>query len=173
MQSSKLGSESDSQFYHFDLTVEKTWDPDLKGETWLMDRIEERKKAVDDVRKSGMNQEKLTLPTNAKGEHYSIDGIKGDQKDVICCVLAKLKEWVEYSSITDPNQAKTFTPMRLTVRGAAGSGKSYLTNSLATVLRKIFNYDDVVHVAGPTGECQCFTEVLLSVCSCNSNDVGL
>ena len=119
--------------------------------TWLTDKIDEHKQKAEDARMTGECQKKLNLPKHGKGKDYDIDGVKGDQQDVICCVLTKLREWLDCSSISDPAQAKKFTPMRLTVTGAAGSGKSFLINTLVTVLRKMFDYDDVVHVAGPTG----------------------
>jgi predicted GTPase len=39
----------------------------------------------------------------------------------------------------------------MTIMGAAGTGKSVLINTLVTVLRVMFDDNDVVHVAAPTG----------------------
>jgi hypothetical protein len=44
-----------------------------------------------------------------------------------------------------------FEPLRLTIVGAAGTGKSVLINTLVSVLRRMFGDNDVVHVAAPTG----------------------
>jgi hypothetical protein len=44
-----------------------------------------------------------------------------------------------------------FVPLRLTVRGTAGTGKSYIINTLVSYLRRMFGENDVVHVLAPTG----------------------
>jgi hypothetical protein len=42
-------------------------------------------------------------------------------------------------------------PLRLTVRGAAGTGKSFIINTIVRYMRRIFDDNDVVHVVAPTG----------------------
>jgi hypothetical protein len=37
------------------------------------------------------------------------------------------------------------------VRGAAGTGKSYIINTIVSYLRRMFGDNDVVHVLAPTG----------------------
>jgi hypothetical protein len=44
-----------------------------------------------------------------------------------------------------------FIPLRLIVRGAAGTGKSYIINTIVSYLRMMFGDNDVVHVLAPTG----------------------
>jgi hypothetical protein len=44
-----------------------------------------------------------------------------------------------------------YIPLRLTVRGASGTGKSYIINTLVSYLRRMFGDNDVVHVLAPTG----------------------
>jgi hypothetical protein len=44
-----------------------------------------------------------------------------------------------------------YDPLRLTISGAGGSGKSVLINTIASVFRKVFGRSDAVHVCGPTG----------------------
>jgi nicotinamide riboside kinase len=44
-----------------------------------------------------------------------------------------------------------FKLFRITIMGAARTGKSVLINTLVTVLRVMFDDNDVVHVAAPTG----------------------
>jgi hypothetical protein len=49
------------------------------------------------------------------------------------------------------DQNKKFLPLRLTVREAAGTGKSFIINIIASYMRCNFYDNDVVHVAAPTG----------------------
>ena len=44
-----------------------------------------------------------------------------------------------------------FTPLRMTLCGVAGSGKSTLINTLVTAIRKITQKANSVYVCGPTG----------------------
>jgi hypothetical protein len=44
-----------------------------------------------------------------------------------------------------------FIPLRLTVRGAAGTGKIYIINTIVSYLRRMFGDNHVVHVLDPTG----------------------
>lgn len=59
--------------------------------------------------------------------------------------MAKLREW------TDSDDLSQFQPLRMTITGAGGSGKSVVINTIVTLMRKMFQYDGVVRVAAPTG----------------------
>jgi hypothetical protein len=48
-------------------------------------------------------------------------------------------------------QKDQFIPLRLTVRGAAGTGKSFIINTIVSYLRRMFGDNYVVHVLAPTG----------------------
>jgi len=74
-----------------------------------------------------------------------------DQRSAIVIILMKLKEWVAHLQFDESDNLQTFQPLRLTVMGAAGTGKSVLINTLVTVLRTMFGSNDVVQVAAPTG----------------------
>ena len=67
----------------------------------------------------------------------------------MACILAKLKEWIEY--VEKYTEEDPFEPLRMTIIGAAGTGKSVIINTLVAVLRRMFQDNDVVHVAAPTG----------------------
>ena len=87
----------------------------------------------------------LVLPMNDKGEPYSVDCLYPDQAQVVARVVAKIKEFVECK---DP---ANFKPMRLTINGPGGSGKSVIINTIVSTLRQMFDCNDVVRVCAPTG----------------------
>ncbi len=61
-------------------------------------------------------------------------------------ILNKTYKWLGHIS-----GKQEYDPLRLTISGAGGSGKSVLINTIASVLRKVFGRSDAVHVCGPTG----------------------
>ena len=64
-------------------------------------------------------------------------------------ILRHLRRWVEHIDSCHDNSA--LQPLRMTIIGAAGTGKSVMINTLVTVLRTMFGDNDVVHIAAPTG----------------------
>jgi len=87
---------------------------------------------------------------DGKPKHYTPQGCNDSQQEIACIVIKKLKEYMEFKNNPDPN--KSFRPLRMTVMGAAGTGKSYLINTITTVVRNMFLRNDVIHITGPTGE---------------------
>lgn len=89
---------------------------------------------------------KLQLPTKYDGSIYSIEFLKEDQKDILTIVIKHLKEFLE-CKVFD----KRKNLLRLTVTGVAGSGKSTFINTLVSVIRNIFEFNDSIQVFAPTG----------------------
>ena len=98
-------------------------------------------------------KDELMIPKRLNQEHkleeYSIDACSEDQKKVLSYIFQYVKKWDELSKT--PESLETFTPLRMTLCGVAGSGKSTLINTLVTAIRKITGKTDSVHVCGPTG----------------------
>jgi hypothetical protein len=87
----------------------------------------------------------LNIPVRSDGSTYNIEDMADDQKQAMAGVIDHLKRYCEG---TLPRDRIT---MRLTVSGAAGSGKSTWINTLVSVVRQVFNNNDVIGVYGPTG----------------------
>ena len=64
-------------------------------------------------------------------------------------IMAKVKEWLTCDDISN------FEPLRMIINGSGGSGKSVIVNTVVTYMRKMFNLNDVVKVAAPTGTAAC------------------
>jgi len=79
------------------------------------------------------------------GSEYQIDDLYDDQKFVVSTVMSKLYKWLNCDDLSQ------FKPLRLTINGAGGCGKSVIINTIVTVIRKMFNCNDVVKVCAPTG----------------------
>ena len=95
----------------------------------------------------------LLLPHKLNKQHqleeYTIESCRQDQKDVLMYLLKHLKQWLDTAQ--SPELLKEYEPVRMTLCGVAGSGKSTLINTLVTTVRKITGKTNSVYVCGPTG----------------------
>jgi ATP-dependent exoDNAse (exonuclease V) alpha subunit len=64
--------------------------------------------------------------------------------------MKKIQEWLNLPK-KSKEECQKFQPLRMTVLGQAGTGKSRLINTLVSVIRKMFQSNNSVHVAAPTG----------------------
>ena len=154
-----LPSESANGIPAFHRGIDYDWgqkrvpgrDPGKLDGSWLTDRIHEFQ--LDECR--AKDREKLRIPkqrrTDGKEQDYTIDGCNESQKEALFLVLQKLNEYMDFRK--DPNNnRKKFTPLRMTVMGEAGTGKSHLINTITSIVRKIFGENNAVHICGPTGK---------------------
>ena len=96
--------------------------------TWLLDQIEQKRQNEQNYRSSSENMiQQLNLPKKNDGKPHKLSDLSGNQEDIACYVLQHIKQWLE--------QEQTFSPLRLTVRGKAGTGKSVLINTCVTSIR--------------------------------------
>lgn len=117
------------------------------NKNWLVGQIEKERKSTeeDDTYKP------FTMNVNGEEVVMRMSHAKDDQLTILVTVMLKLREWIECATSNDPAKAATFKPLRMTIRGSAGAGKSFFIKCLANSIRKVFNRQDVVHVAAPTG----------------------
>jgi hypothetical protein len=97
------------------------------------------------------SSQRLQLPVNPHTEDgtYAMGDLKNEQRNVALEVIAKLKEWCECRG--DRDKMKAFTPLRLTIRGKAGTGKTTLIHTLVTIVRNLFGTNDCVAIVCPSG----------------------
>ena len=114
------------------------------GKTWLEDTIcEIRSKS--DVK---------SVPVKKDGSSYKIEDVlcSEEQSEIVFMVLDKLKEWIEYENDCDIRGRTTkFEPLRMTVQGPGGTGKSFVINVIVTAVEALFPDAKVSEVVAPTG----------------------
>ena len=125
----------------------QTWDPERKASTWLEEAVAAHQE------KSRLRKEVNYFSSVVNNEvvRLTIDMAKDDQMAVALLVLKNLKHWVQCATTKDPEIAETYKPLRLTVRGSAGSGKSFFIKALANTIRDMFGDQEVVQISAPTG----------------------
>ena len=107
------------------------------GQSWLFDEIENLNKQRD---------EHLHIPKNDDNTDYKLENLNDDQFKIAFVILTKIKEWLKCKETSKP-----FEPLRMTICGMAGTGKSRLINTLVSIIRRMFQYNNTVHVGTPTG----------------------
>jgi pantothenate kinase-related protein Tda10 len=75
---------------------------------------------------------------------YEITDSSQDQEPLVRVILSKVKEWIELNRINDIDKMQNFNPLCLTVRGMAGSGKSFVINIVCTALMRVFGRNDSI-----------------------------
>lgn len=89
------------------------------------------------------------IPKKANGVDYEIDDLYPDQQYIAYLVMKKIKEFMETDDLAN------FEPLRCTIVGQGGTGKTVLLNTLTSVIRRVFLNANVVKVAAPTGVSAC------------------
>jgi hypothetical protein len=92
---------------------------------------------------------RLNLPKRDDGLEYQLQDLTKEQQNIACIILSKLKQWIDLSTNIGDNEQ--FQPLRMTVSGGGGTGKSTLINTLVTTIRQISQDNNSVHVLAPTG----------------------
>jgi hypothetical protein len=106
---------------------------DVDPTTWLQNTLEHKED-------TGLN-----IPTKTDGTPYLIKDLQEDQKKVVYHVVQVLHKFIKRKRNTWP------TTDGMTVAGGAGTGKSTTINTIVTIVRKMFGYNDAVKVFAPTG----------------------
>ena len=88
----------------------------------------------------------LHIPKTNDNTDYKLEDLNDEQFKIAFVILAKIKEWLECKETSKP-----FEPLRMTICGMAGTGKSRLINTLVSIIRTMFQHNNTVHVGTPTG----------------------
>lgn len=121
---------------HYDLKKRKYTDDKISHENWLTTKVEEYEKD---------KQHRFFVPKKTDGTTFFAKDLYDDQQKIAFVIMKKLQEWV------DCDNFEKFEPLRLTVMGAGGTGKSVVINTILTIMRNIFGRNDVIQCIAPTG----------------------
>jgi hypothetical protein len=153
MVSNLTGAASDMEGYEFDYGEDHEWAkchivvPGMESNDiseWLREQVSEYAAQENNIGKQ------MTLPQKNNGKTYELEDLDIDQKEIAQYILGGIKDWIQCYR---EGRTKEFKPIRLTVRGVAGTGKSTLIHTLSTAVKRIFCCDSVVRINGPTGCC--------------------
>jgi hypothetical protein len=119
------------------LTFNAIRDIMTRGQDWLLDNQERYYEEIANDKTHG-----LEIPTK-NGKRYCVADLTEEQKAV---VLGAVDAVVKF--LTNDEDYK---PFRATVSGFGGTGKSFIINTIITVIRELTNCNSTVKVAAPSG----------------------
>ena len=92
----------------------------------------------------------MRIPKGKKNQEFLQENLNNDQFKIAYIILSKIREWINLEK-APLHSKKKFKLLRMTIMGYAGIGKSVLINTIVACIRKIFQDNDSVIVAAPTG----------------------
>ena len=112
-------------------------DVTIPGEEYTVQLREQRARAMMDEHASA------TIPTKSDGSSYNIEELSEEQAMI---VLATVDTVVKFLG-----NDEDYKPLRATITGMGGCGKSLVINTIISIIRKLTNSNKTVQVAAPSG----------------------
>ena len=136
----KFKDNSEIDRFKYDIGVNYDWckfNIENGGDTWLLEEIEKHNNWNQDTLLDNgetlKQSEILNLPTKQDGSKYNMKDLKGNQQAIVCTVIQHLTKWIDYAN----GKNNSYQPLRMTVLGKAGTGKSYVINTVVTEIRNL------------------------------------
>ena len=129
-----------------DIGLGHTWsDLFFQGERDVTECGTEYTSNLRDKRAKLMNNENAPkiIPTKSNGMRYDINELSEEQKVI---VLASVDTVVKFLL-----NSEDYKPLRATITGMGGCGKSHIINTIITIIREMTDSNDTVQVAAPSG----------------------
>ncbi len=111
----------------------------INGEEYLG----ETAKLYYDSNDSANPENTLKIPTTKDGKEYSIETMEIEQKNVVLAAIMTIVRFLRND--------KHYTPLCATIMGCGGTGKSYIINTILTIVRKMTKSNATLMVGAPSG----------------------
>ena len=83
------------------------------------------------------------IPTKSDGTKYSIDDLSDEQRMIVLATIDTVVKFLEND--------EDYKPLRATITGMGGCGKSHIINTIISIIRQMTNSNNTVQVAAPSG----------------------
>ena len=110
-----------------------------EGEEWVTTVRECQEEAM---QKQASSVNNLVIPTQKDGTPYSVKG-SPQQEEIVYTAVDTIIKFLD----NDPS----YRPMRATVMGCGGTGKSHIINTIIGMVRTLTNSNNTVQIAAPSG----------------------
>ena len=115
-------------------------DVTIDGTSWVDAIREQHANAIKDQAQAIDN---LVIPTQKNGDAYDVEMLSDEQKSIVYDAVDTVMKFLA----NDPN----YKPMRATIMGSGGTGKSFIINTIISMIRTLTCSNDTVQIAAPSG----------------------
>ena len=112
----------------------------MDGTLWVDKIRSEHDSAVKDQAEA---VDKLVIPKQRNGDDYDAEQMSDEQKAIVYNAVDTVIKFL--------NNDPSYKPMRATIMGSAGTGKSFIINTIISMVRKLTGSNDTVQIAAPSG----------------------
>ena len=112
----------------------------IDGTSWVEAIQQQHDKAVKDQAQAVDN---LVIPTQKNGDAYDVEMLSDEQKSIVYDAVDTVMKFLA----NDPD----YKPLRATIMGSGGTGKSFIINTIISMVRTLTCSNDTVQIAAPSG----------------------
>ncbi len=112
----------------------------ISGELWVDKVREDHYNAMKDQATSIDN---LIIPQQRDGTPYSVENLSSEQKQIVYGAVDTVVKFL--------NNDPSYKPMRATIVGSGGTGKSFIINTIIGMIRTLTSSNDTIQIAAPSG----------------------
>ena len=112
----------------------------IDGTSWVDTIQQQHNKAIKDQANAVEN---LVIPTQSNGNAYDIETLSNEQKNIVYDAVDTVMKFLN----NDPD----YKPLRATIMGSGGTGKSFIINTIISMVRTLTCSNDTVQIAAPSG----------------------
>ena len=112
----------------------------IDGTSWVNEIQQQHAKAIKDQASAVDN---LIIPTQNNGNAYDVEMLSDEQKSIVYDAVDTVMKFLN----NDPD----YKPLRATIMGSGGTGKSFIINTIISMVRTLTCSNDTVQIAAPSG----------------------
>ena len=121
-------------------TFSERRDVRIDGTLWVDSIRAEHDSAVRDQAHAVDN---IVIPIQRNGDAYDVEKMSDEQKVIVYNAVDTVVKFL--------NNDPTYKPMRATIMGSGGTGKSFIINTIISMVRRLTGSNDTVQIAAPSG----------------------
>ena len=115
--------------------------PDIRGWYSVSEKIRSAHDSV--VKEQADAVDNLVIPTQTNGNEYDAEQMSGKQKAIVYNAVDTVIKFL--------NNDLSYKPIRATIMGSAGTGKSFIINTIISMVKKLTGSNDTVQIAALSG----------------------
>jgi hypothetical protein len=107
----------------------------------------EGKKYIEEITKQYYNDSKdhnnIQIPAQKDESDYTLDALLEQQQAVVLALINAIVKFL--------NNYTKYKPLRAILMGCGGTGKSFIINTIISIIQKVTQQNDTIQVGAPTG----------------------